>query len=524
MSGLGLTRMPEWQTLVRHRDRLKTSPLSSLVLGDKKRIENCTLALDGLRLVYALNWATPETLSLLERLAEARGVPEWRARMWAGDKINNTENRAALHVLLRQQDDEPAGVDGRDVIPEIRETRKRVYAFAESVRSGDYLGVDQRPIRHVVNIGIGGSDLGPRMVVRALDSFTDGPETHFVANADVFELKQLFKKVDPAETLFVVVSKTFTTQETLLNAHTAREWLVGQLGEGAVEQHFAAVSTNIEAVRAFGIAPEHIFPMWDWVGGRFSLWSAVGLSIVLAIGEKNFDRLLQGAAAMDAHFLTAPLARNMPVVLAMLGIWSRNFFGHATHVVLPYSERLRELPRYLQQLEMESNGKSVGRDGRPVEAATTPALFGEPGTVGQHGFHQWLHQGVEPVSVDFVGVAADDLGGPEHHAALLSNMAAQAAALTFGQAEADVPQDVYPGNRGSNLLMLDRLDPYHLGMLLALYEHKVFVQSIIWGINPFDQPGVELGKRMARILASGVTGSDARGSFLSDLYQSMLIR
>lgn len=522
MTEASLTQSLVWQELERHSNGLKSCRLADIILGDDKRIEACELAFGGLRLNYALNFATPETIALLAKLAKARDVEGWRARMWRGEKINTTENRAALHVALRQSGDAAAVVDGHDVIPDIRATQRRIADFTAAVRDGGYVGATGKRIRHVVNIGIGGSDLGPRLAVRALAPYMSGLQVHFVANADAFELLQLFGQLDPAETLFIVVSKTFTTQETLLNARTARAWLTDKLGEKAVARHFVAVSANIDAVKTFGITSELIFPMWDWVGGRFSLWSAVGLSAALAIGFGNFDRLLQGAAAMDAHFRDAPLASNMPVVLALLGVWLRNFFGCAAHAILPYSERLRELPRYLQQLEMESNGKSVGRDGRPVEAATAPIIFGESGTVGQHGFHQWLHQGSDIVAADFIGIAEDDLGYPEQHRALLSNLVAQASALAFGQPKAAMPQNIYEGNRASTLILLDKLDPYNLGMLLALYEHKIFVQSVIWGINPFDQPGVELGKHMARSLASGSPAVDAAGGIAAKLYTKIL--
>ncbi|MDE2029412.1 MAG: glucose-6-phosphate isomerase, partial [Alphaproteobacteria bacterium] len=322
------------------------------------------------------------------------------------------------------------------------------------------------------------------------------------ANADASDLESALDGLDPAQTLFVVVSKTFTTQETLLNAHAARRWLVEKLGEEAVARHFVAVSANLAGTAAFGIPGANVFPMWDWVGGRFSLWSAAGLSLALAVGNDSFRELLSGAAAMDEHFLAAPLERNMPVLLALLGIWNRNFLNMPALAVLPYCEALRELPRYLQQLEMESNGKAAARGGM-ADYDTAPVLFGECGTVGQHSFHQWLHQGTTRIAADFIGVAADEMNRPDCHRALMANLAAQIGALAFGQRKADAPQDMYPGGRPSNLILLDRLDPRRLGALLALYEHKVFVQGVIWDINSFDQPGVELGKRLARGLEKG---------------------
>ncbi len=514
--------MTIWEDLVQHHAALEARPLSDIVLSDEHRLETCEIKLGGLSLNYALNHVTSDTMDLLIRLAESQDVAGWRERMWSGEKINFTESRAVLHVALRQQDDKPVMVDGNDVVPEIRAAQRRIADFVAAVRKGAYRGVTGKRIKNIINIGIGGSDLGPRLAVRALALQVSVLDVHFVANADAFELLELLRRVDPAETLFLVVSKTFSTQETLLNAETARSWIKHHLGEQAITQHFVAVSTNVEAVKSFGIASQNVFPMWDWVGGRFSLWSAVGLSAALALGNEQFAELLRGAAAMDEHFRHTPFKKNLPVVLAMLGIWSHNFMGCAAHAVLPYSERLRELPRYLQQLEMESNGKSVTRDGLPVTLATAPILFGECGTVGQHSFHQWLHQGTDIASADFIGIAHDDLGLPQHHQALLSNMTAQATAFAFGQTKAAAPQDVYAGNRPSTMLMLQKLDPYHLGMLLALYEHKVFVQSIIWNINPFDQPGVELGKRMAKSLLSTASVRDEVGRFAVQLFAKIL--
>lgn len=514
-----LTDMPEWAELRRHHDALKHQRLSDLVLGDPQRLDRFALSLDGIHIHYGLNRITPETMALLTKLAAARDVEGWRARMWRGEKINVSENRAALHVALRQSENTPIQVDGIDIVPDIRLTQRRMADFINDVRGGRYLGATGKPIRHVVNIGIGGSDLGPRMATLALTPYAASLQVHFVANADVFELLQVFKTCDPAETLFIVVSKTFTTQETMLNAATARTWVVQQLGEKAVARHFSGVSVNSAAATDFGLVSDHIFPLWDWVGGRFSLWSAVGLALGMAIGWENYRHMLRGAEAMDGHFKSAPLDRNMPVLLAMLGVWSRNFLGCAAHAILPYSERLRELPRYLQQLEMESNGKSVGRGGEALGVETAPVIFGEPGTVAQHSFHQWLHQSADIVSADFIGVSQDDFGHPEHHRALVSNMVAQAGVLAFGQNKPSSPYDVYSGNRGSTVIMLERLDPFHLGLLLALYEHKVFVQSVIWGLNPFDQPGVELGKRVARSLIASASASDPAGQVLTDFYR-----
>ncbi|MDE1901588.1 MAG: glucose-6-phosphate isomerase [Alphaproteobacteria bacterium] len=519
-----MTKTPAWQALADHAAAARGRGFDTLFAADAARVTACRISVDGLRLAYAFQNVDAQTVGLLTALAAQQKVADWRAHMFAGGRINATENRAVLHTALRQRGDAPVLVDGVDIIPEMRAVQKRMAAFVDDVRSGQWRGATGKPMRHIVNIGIGGSDLGPRMAALALRPFVTGVDVHFVANVDAFDLNNVLDKIDAAQTLFVVASKTFTTQETLLNARSARQWLVEKLGEGAVKKHFVAVSVNAGEVEKFGIHADNMFPMWGWVGGRYSLWSAVGLSLALAIGNAHFRALLDGAAAMDDHFRTAPLEANMPVMMAMLGIWNRNFLGMPALAVLPYCERLRELPRYLQQLEMESNGKSVTRAGAPVQCDTTPALFGECGTVGQHSFHQWLHQGTTPVAADFIGVARDDLGKPEHHRALMSNMAAQMAALAFGQKRPAAPHDNYPGGRASSLILVDDLTPRALGMLLALYEHKVFVQGVVWDINSFDQPGVELGKRLAKGLESGslAEGSGMEKTVLAGFYDAFL--
>ena len=488
-----------------------TGILRDIVLGDPQRLDNCEIACRACGSITRSISSRRKRSSLLVKLAQQQKLEDARDACSAARK--STSPKTARRCIRRcgRKGNKPVMVDGRDVMPEIRAVRRRMAQFAKDVREGRWKGATGKPIRHIVNIGIGGSDLGPRLAVRALAPFAKGPKVHFVANADAFELLSVIEPLDPAETLFVIVSKTFTTQETLLNAQTARRWLADKLGETAIAKHFVAVSVNRGEVEKFGISADNMFPIWDWVGGRFSLWSAVGLSIMLAIGPEHFEKMCDGAAAMDQHFLTQPFTQNMPVLLALLGIWNRDFLGCTSQVILPYSERLRDLPRYLQQLEMESNGKSVTRDGKPTGCATAPVIFGECGTVGQHSFHQWLHQGIDRVPADFIGIATDDLNEPAHHQALLANMVAQAGALAFGKPQAPSPHDIYPGGRPSNLILLDRLDPYHFGLLIALYEHKTFTEGVIWNLNSFDQPGVELGKQMAKGLEAGKPAVDKTG-------------
>jgi len=505
-----------WKALEAHRDELGRISLARLFAEDPHRFERFSLVLDDLLIDLSKNLWTAETLRLLLQLARAAEVEAWRERMWAGERINTTENRAVLHVALRHRGPEPILCDGRDVMPEVRSVLGRMKAFTEEVRSGARRGATGAAITDIVNIGIGGSDLGPQMVCRALDHLARPDlRAHFVSNVDGAQLAATLARLDPATTLFVVASKTFTTQETVQNAASARAWLTAALGEAAVAHHFVAVSTNARAVAAFGIDPERMFGFWDWVGGRYSLWSAIGLSIALHLGFERFEALLEGGWAMDRHFRTAPLERNAPVILALLGIWYRDLLGFSTHAVLPYDQRLERLPAHLQQLEMESNGKRVRRDGRPVERPTAPVVWGEPGTNGQHAFFQLLHQGTEIVPCDFLAAALPDHDLPGHHEKLLANLLAQGEALAFGKDEARVraelaaaglegealealvPHKVFPGDRPSTTILFRRLDPFTLGRLIALYEHKVFVQGVIWGIDSFDQWGVELGKELA---------------------------
>lgn len=492
---------PAWQALAQHHSQLAHSSMRDLFNADPQRGQTYTLQAAGLYLDYAKHRVSDETLPQLIALAQQRDVPAWRDRMFAGEAINNTEQRAVLHTALRSANP-PA---------EVSATLRRMYAFADALRSGALQGASGRTISEVVNIGIGGSDLGPRMAVRALRRYCGtSARLHFVANVDPEDLNEVLSRLDPARTLFIVVSKTFTTTETLTNAQRARAWLQEALGIENVGVHFAAVSTNVEAAAAFGIEEARVFPMWDWVGGRYSLWSAVGLAIVIAIGPQHFQQLLQGAAAMDAHFREAPLRQNMPVLMAMLGIWYSNFFGAQTLAILPYAEDLLLFPNYLQQLEMESNGKRVDRDGNALDYDTGPVVWGSVGTNGQHAFHQLLHQGTHLVPCDFIVAAACvDPRDRDAHRLLLANALAQSAALMSGQADTAEPYRNYPGNQPSSTIVLPQLDPYSLGALIALYEHKVFVQGIVWGIDSFDQWGVELGKSIARDLAPALANGEA---------------
>ena len=491
-----LSQSPEWIALQNHARAMKEQSLDALFAQDTGRPNKMTFNVNGLQADFSRTHVTDETLGLLVSLAKSRDIEGWRNSMFAGEKINSTEGRAVLHTALRAQTPTPVLVDGHNVLPDIRAMHAKLKAFVADVREERWLGATGQPIRNVVNIGIGGSDLGPRLVVSALRAQASGPRVQFVANVDAADLTCLLGKLDPATTLFVVVSKTFTTQETLLNARSARQWLVGSLGEAAVARHFIAVSTNREAVESFGIDAANMFVMWDWVGGRYSLWSAVGIGIALSVGWAGFEKLLAGAAAMDDHFRCTPLHANMPVLAAMIGLWYRNFWDTPAHAILPYSERLRDLPRYLHQLDMESNGKSITRDGEAVDYQTGPIIFGECGSVGQHSFHQWLHQGSAMVPVDFIGIREDDMNMPEHHAVLLAHLEGQMLALRSGRKDKD-PARTNPGNKPAIAYWLDRLEPFSLGALLALYEHKVFVQGVVWGLNSFDQFGVELGKVLA---------------------------
>jgi glucose-6-phosphate isomerase len=523
------TETAAWRALAAHRDEVRGLELRALFAEDPERAARMRLVLDDLYVDYSKNRVVDRTLALLIQLAEERDVAGWTARMFAGEPINVTEERAVLHVALRNRADRPMHAGGADVMPLVRAVLAKMRAFTERLESGAHRGFTGETITDVVNIGIGGSDLGPLMVCEALRPYwRDGMRAHFVSNVDGAHLAETIKHLDPARTLFIVASKTFTTQETLTNARSARAWLVDRLGsEDAVRAHFVAVSTNHAAVAEFGIDPDNVFEFWDWVGGRYSLWSAIGLPIACAVGMDRFEELLEGAHRMDEHFRTAALAENIPVVLALLGVWYANFLGACSFALLPYDQRLHRMAAWLQQGDMESNGKRTRRDGAVIEGYTTgPIVWGEPGTNGQHAFFQLLHQGTRLVPADFLAAIHGDDGLGDHHAKLLANLLAQTEALMVGKTEAEaraeltragldearmaalLPHKVFPGNRPSTTILFDRLDPRTLGSLLALYEHRIFVQGVIWGVNSFDQWGVELGKQLAaRILPELSSGA-----------------
>jgi glucose-6-phosphate isomerase len=493
--------------------------MRELFAADPRRFDSFSLQVDDVLIDYSKNRVTAETMKLLFDLARQASVLDWRDRMFAGEKINRTEDRAVLHVALRNRSNRPTLVDGTDVMPEVRAVLAKMRAFTDSVRSGAWKGYTGKRITDVVNIGIGGSDLGPVMASLALKPYWH-PEmrVHFVSNVDGTHLAETLKEVHADQTLFVVESKTFTTQETLLNARSARAWLVDKLGsEAAVPKHFVAVSTATAEVKKFGIDPENMFAFWDWVGGRYSLWSAIGLPIELAVGADHFEEMLAGAHAMDEHFRTAPVEKNAPIVLAMLGVWYSNFFGAQTHAILPYDQYLSRFAAYFQQGDMESNGKRVDREGRFIDDYTTgPVVWGEPGTNGQHAFYQLIHQGTRLVPCDFLAPLETHNALGKHHEVLLANYFAQPEALMRGktpdEARAElvaqglprerveelVPHKTFPGNRPTTSILFTKVTPRTLGMLIALYEHKIFTQGIVWNIYSFDQWGVELGKQLAK--------------------------
>jgi glucose-6-phosphate isomerase len=523
-----LTELPAWNRLAAHRDEVARHHLRDLFAADPQRFARFSAAGAGLFLDFSKNLILDQTLPLLCRLAEEAGVPQRRAAMLAGERINATEQRAVLHTALRNRGPQPVVLHGRDVMPDVRRVLAQMRLFATRVRDGSLRGHTGKRITDVVNIGIGGSDLGPLMACEALEAFGRSDlRAHFVSNVDGAHLGRTLKRLDPQSALFIVASKTFTTQETLANARSARAWLVAHLGsEAAVASHFAAVSTNLPATAAFGIPGERVFEFWDWVGGRYSLWSAIGLPIALFVGIDAFEDMLAGGQEMDRHFTSAELPVNLPAILGLLGVWYANFFGARTCAVLPYDQGLHRFPAYLQQLDMESNGKRTDLAGRTLDYQTGPVIWGEPGTNGQHAFFQHLHQGTQWTPADFIlplasqyapgpGISADLGIGAEHHRMLVANCLAQTQALMRGRSadearaelaaqgvtgaalERLVPHKVFPGNRPTNTILLPAVTPRSLGALIALYEHKVFVQGALWNVNSFDQWGVELGKQLA---------------------------
>ena len=517
MKNINPTRTQAWQALEAHFAANKEMRLKDLFAQDPKRFDKFSLTFGGDILVdYSKNLITEETLKLLVNLAGETDLRSAIDAMFNGDKINMTEGRAVLHTALRNRSDRPIEVDGKDVMPEVNAVLAKMKGFCEKVISGEWKGYTGKPIQHVVNIGIGGSDLGPVMITEALRPYKNHLEMHFVSNVDGTHIAETLKKIDPETTLFLVASKTFTTQETMTNALTARDWFLGHAGDKAhVAKHFAALSTNGKAVAEFGIDTDNMFEFWDWVGGRYSSWSAIGMPIALSLGFEHFEALLQGAFEMDMHFATAAYEQNVPVLLALIGLWYNNFHGAESEAILPYDQYMHRFPAYFQQGNMESNGKYVDRDGNPVDYQTGPIIWGEPGTNGQHAFYQLIHQGTKLIPCDFLAPAISHNPIGDHHPKLLANFFAQTEALAFGKSkeavEAEflaagktleqvkdlVPFKVFEGNRPTNSILFKQLTPKTLGSLIAMYEHKIFVQGAIWNIFSFDQWGVELGKQLA---------------------------
>lgn len=526
MKNINPTQTAAWQALQKHFDEMKDVTIADLFAKDGDRFSKFSATFDDQMLVdYSKNRITEETLAKLQDLAKECDLAGAIKSMFSGEKINRTENRAVLHVALRNRSNTPILVDGKDVMPEVNAVLEKMKTFSEAIISGEWKGYTGKAITDVVNIGIGGSDLGPYMVTEALRPYKNHLNMHFVSNVDGTHIAEVLKKVNPETTLFLVASKTFTTQETMTNAHSARDWFLKAAGdEKHVAKHFAALSTNAKAVGEFGIDTANMFEFWDWVGGRYSLWSAIGLSIVLSIGFDNFVELLSGAHAMDKHFSTTPAEKNLPVLLALIGIWYNNFFGAETEAILPYDQYMHRFAAYFQQGNMESNGKYVDRNGNVVDYQTGPIIWGEPGTNGQHAFYQLIHQGTKMVPCDFIAPAITHNPLSDHHQKLLSNFFAQTEALAFGKSREVVEQEyrdqgkdpatldyvvpfkVFEGNRPTNSILLREITPFSLGALIALYEHKIFTQGVILNIFTFDQWGVELGKQQANDLAPAVSG------------------
>jgi len=514
LKNINPTNTKSWKKLQSHFEEIRDVEMKALFQKNSNRKNNFSLSFDEIALDYSKNRITNETLNLLLQLAEESELSDAITKYFDGDKINATEDRSVLHTALRNQSNTVVNVDGEDVMPEVRQALEKIKYFSDNVINGSHKGYSGKKITDIVNIGIGGSDLGPRMVVEALYYYKNHLQTHFVSNIDGDHVSEILKNLDPETTLFVIVSKTFTTQETLTNAETIKNWFLQKATESDIKHNFVAVSTNLSKVKEFGIADKNVFPMWNWVGGRYSLWSAVGLSISLSIGYDNFDAFLKGAFSMDEHFRKTPFENNLPVVLALLSIWYNNFFGTDSEVVIPYSQYLEKFPPFLQQLSMESNGKSVDRDGKRIDYQTGNIIWGNTGSNVQHAFMQLVHQGTKLIPVDFIGFEEPLHGLEDHHKKLMANFYGQAEALYSGKTKEEVhldmkfngatdkinqllPFKVFEGNKPSNVLLIKKLTPKNLGALIALYEHKTFVQGVIWNIYSFDQFGVELGKELA---------------------------
>lgn len=526
------TSLPAFAQLQAHYEQLQHTHLRDLFANDPERFNDFSLRFADMLVDFSKNRITNETLTLLTQLAEQAGLPEAIQKMFSGDRINATEDRAVLHVALRNRSNTPILVDGQDIMPDINEVLNRMKSFTERVRSGEWRGYTGKAITDVVNIGIGGSDLGPVMVTEALKPYaSDSLRVHFVSNVDAAHIYETLQTVSPETTLFLIASKTFTTQETMTNANTAREWFLMKGGaEQNIALHFAALSTNRKAVEAFGIDPENMFGFWDWVGGRYSLWSAIGLSIALYVGFENFEELLTGGHEMDLHFRDTPFDQNIPVVLALIGVWYNNFFGAQTQAILPYDQYLHRFAAYFQQGDMESNGKSTDRDGNPTDYQTGPIIWGEPGTNGQHAFYQLIHQGTKLIPCDFIAPAISHRPLGNHHQLLMSNFFAQTEALMNGKSTEEAAEElhkagksdeeiefltpfkVFSGNRPTNSILLKQVTPRALGHLIALYEHKIFTQGVIWNIFSFDQWGVELGKQLANRIVPELEGDESVNS------------
>ncbi|TCI04968.1 glucose-6-phosphate isomerase [Corallincola luteus] len=531
LQAINPTQTAAWKALSDHAEQMKKTDIAALFANDAARFDKFSLQFHDILFDYSKNLLTEETLAKLLALAEQTELKDAIDKMFAGDEINATEGRAVLHVALRNRSNTPVLVDGEDVMPAVNKELAKMKAFCEKVHSGEWKGYTGKAITDVVNIGIGGSDLGPVMVTEALKPYWKGITPHFVSNVDGTHIVETLKKVDPETTLFLIASKTFTTQETMTNAHSARDWFLKAAGDEAhVAKHFAALSTNQKSVEAFGIDSANMFEFWDWVGGRYSLWSAIGLSIALTVGYDNFEQLLQGAHDVDQHFATAEMDKNVPVLMALVGLWYGNFFGADSEAILPYDQYMHRFSAYFQQGNMESNGKYVTRDGEAVDYQTGPIIWGEPGTNGQHAFYQLIHQGTKLIPCDFLAPAVSHNPIGDHHPKLLANFFAQTEALAFGKDRATVeaelkaagksdaeiaelaPHKVFLGNRPTNSMLFKQLDARTLGQLLAFYEHKIFAQGVIWNIFSFDQWGVELGKQLANQILPELTNDDAVSS------------